>query len=301
MSSSPHVPPPAAPPLWRTFLAFLAPIVLSNLLQSLSGTINGIWIGQLLGTHALAAVSGMFPVVFFFIALVVGLGAGASVLGFQSQEFLDAWGSVTGSVFPTGRRIDVIDGVAVTCIDAAMPLMIIRAQDLGLSGRESPTEIDANRALLERIESLRRIAGERMGLGDVSTSVIPKPVLVSPGDDDDSLTSRYFTPRRCHASHAVTGAIGVATAFALPGTVALTARSATTRPRDVAAREERHHRERRDGRGRAAALLGEAYAARDGTAGDGGSDRAKAEEAYRRALSLDASFRPARDALNTTP
>ena len=59
-----------------------------------------------------------------------------------------------------------------------------------------------------------------MGLGDVSSSVIPKPVIVSDGDDADSITSRYFTPRRCHASHAVTGAIGVATAFALPGTVA---------------------------------------------------------------------------------
>ncbi|RZS56929.1 4-oxalomesaconate tautomerase [Sphaerotilus mobilis] len=135
-------------------------------------------------------------------------------------NFLDAWGSVTGSIFPTGQRIDVIDGVEVSCIDAAMPLMIVRARDLGLAGREAPAEIDANRALLERIESLRRIAGERMGLGDVSTSVIPKPVLVSPGEDADSVTSRYFTPRRCHASHAVTGAIGVATAFALPGTVA---------------------------------------------------------------------------------
>ena len=59
-----------------------------------------------------------------------------------------------------------------------------------------------------------------MGLGDVSDSVVPKPVIASDGDDADSITSRYFTPRRCHASHAVTGAIGVATAFALPGTVA---------------------------------------------------------------------------------
>ncbi len=58
-----------------------------------------------------------------------------------------------------------------------------------------------------------------MGLGDVSTSVVPKPVIASDGDDAHSITSRYFTPRRCHASHAVTGAIGVATAFALPGTV----------------------------------------------------------------------------------
>lgn len=135
-------------------------------------------------------------------------------------NFLDAWGAVTGSVFPTGRRIDTIDGVEVTCIDAAMPLMIVRAADLGLQGGESPVELDANQALLDRLEAMRRLAGGMMGLGDVSDSVIPKPVIVSAGDSNDSITSRYFTPRRCHASHAVTGAIGVASAFALPGTVA---------------------------------------------------------------------------------
>jgi 2-methylaconitate cis-trans-isomerase PrpF/tripartite-type tricarboxylate transporter receptor subunit TctC len=134
-------------------------------------------------------------------------------------NFLDAWGSVTGSVFPTGRRIDVIDGLEATCIDAAMPLVILRARDLGLTGREAPAELDADLALLARIEAIRCAAGEAMGLGDVSTSVVPKPVIASEGDDADSVTSRYFTPRRCHASHAVTGAIGVATAFALPGTV----------------------------------------------------------------------------------
>ncbi len=135
-------------------------------------------------------------------------------------NFLDAWGAVTGHLFPTGQRIDVVDGLEVTCIDAAMPLMMLRAQDLGLHGRERPAELDANTALLERIERLRLEMGRRMGLGDVSNSVIPKPVLVSVGDTDNSITSRYFTPRKCHASHAVTGAIGVATAFALPGTVA---------------------------------------------------------------------------------
>ena len=135
-------------------------------------------------------------------------------------NFLDAWGAVTGSVFPTGRRIDLIDGTEVTCIDAAMPLMIVRAADMGVTGAETPAELDANIALLVRLESLRLAAGERMGLGDVSASVIPKPVLVSEGAGPDTITSRYFTPRRCHASHAVTGAIGVASAFALPGTVA---------------------------------------------------------------------------------
>jgi 2-methylaconitate cis-trans-isomerase PrpF/tripartite-type tricarboxylate transporter receptor subunit TctC len=134
--------------------------------------------------------------------------------------FLDAWGSVTGQVFPTGQRIDLIEGLAATCIDAAMPLVIMRARDLGVTGRESPEELDTNADVLERIERVRRAAGRLMGLGDVAASVVPKPVLVSDGDDSDSVTSRYFTPRRCHASHAVTGAIGVATAFALPGTVA---------------------------------------------------------------------------------
>ncbi|MET0964569.1 MAG: 4-oxalomesaconate tautomerase [Noviherbaspirillum sp.] len=135
-------------------------------------------------------------------------------------NFLDAWGAVTGKVFPTSRRIDRIEGIEVSCIDAAMPLMIVRACDLGVTGNESPAELDANADLLLRLERMRLAAGVMMGLGDVSASVIPKPVLVSQGDSEDSIRSRYFTPRRCHASHAVTGAIGVASAFALPGTVA---------------------------------------------------------------------------------
>lgn len=135
-------------------------------------------------------------------------------------NFLDAWGAVTGKLFPTGQRTEIIDGTAATCIDAAMPLMILRAVDLGLTGRERPAELDANVSLLKKIEAMRLEAGLRMGLGDVSSSVVPKPVIVSSGDSPDSIVSRYFTPHRCHASHAVTGAIGVSTAFALPGTVA---------------------------------------------------------------------------------
>ena len=91
---------------------------------------------------------------------------------------------------------------------------------------------------------MRRAAGERMGLGDVSTSVVPKPVIVSDGDDAHSITSRYFTPRRCHASHAVTGAIGVATAFALPGTVASGAVSRSGVRAHLGAAPARAHRRR---------------------------------------------------------
>jgi 2-methylaconitate cis-trans-isomerase PrpF len=134
-------------------------------------------------------------------------------------NFLNAEGSLTGTVFPTGSAIDMIDGIPVTCIDVAMPLMVVAARSLGLRGDETPHELDVNMELMRRIESLRLEAGRRMGLGDVTNSVIPKPALVSAGANGNSIRSRYFTPHRCHTAHAVTGAIGVASSFVLPGTV----------------------------------------------------------------------------------
>src|SRR4051794_23796823 len=122
-------------------------------------------------------------------------------------DFLDAWGAVTGSVFPTGQRIDTIDGTELTCLDAAMPLVVIRAADLGLSGTETPDQLDADPALLRRPEALPRAAGRLIGLWDVSRSVGPKPVLVHPGTDQANVTSRYFTPHRCPAPPALTRTI----------------------------------------------------------------------------------------------
>ncbi|WP_198972768.1 MATE family efflux transporter [Xylophilus sp. ASV27] len=84
-NSAATLPVPRA--LWRTYLAFLGPMVVANILQALASTFNGIYVGQMLGTRALAAVSGMFPIVFFFVSLLIGIGAGASVLIGQ------AWGA----------------------------------------------------------------------------------------------------------------------------------------------------------------------------------------------------------------
>ena len=142
-------------------------------------------------------------------------GTGAPIV----LSFLNAEGSLTGSMFPTGSRTDIIDGIEVTCIDVAMPVMIIKASSLGVSGSERPGELDSNTALMARIEQLRLEAGRRMGLGDVSNSVVPKPVLVSAGGSSNAIQSRYFTPHRCHKAHAVTGAIAVASSFVIPGTV----------------------------------------------------------------------------------
>lgn len=139
-------------------------------------------------------------------------------------DFLDAWGGVTGHVFPTGNRIDTIDGINVTCIDAAQVMVLIHAHQLGLRGDETPAALDADTELLTRLERIRLEAGRRMGLGDVTDSVLPKPVIVAPGPTAGTVYSRYFTPKRCHRSHAVTGAIGVAAALLLPHTVATDAR-----------------------------------------------------------------------------
>ncbi|AZL68363.1 MULTISPECIES: 4-oxalomesaconate tautomerase [Pseudomonas] len=135
--------------------------------------------------------------------------------------FLDAVGSKTGQLFPTGQACDVIDGVPVTCIDMAMPMMIVEASQLGLDGGESPAELDADSRLLKRLEALRLKAGRAMGLGDVSGMVIPKPVLVSPAKFGGTLQVRYFMPHNCHRALAITGAIGLATACVSPGTVTM--------------------------------------------------------------------------------
>jgi 2-methylaconitate cis-trans-isomerase PrpF len=135
--------------------------------------------------------------------------------------FLDAVGSKTGKLFPTGQAMDVIDGIPVTCLDMAMPMMIVDATRLGVTGAETPAQLDANTALLKRLEALRLKAGKAMGLGDVSGMVIPKPVLVSPPRHGGTLQVRYFMPHNCHRALAITGSIGLATACVSPGTVVM--------------------------------------------------------------------------------
>lgn len=122
-------------------------------------------------------------------------------------------------VFPTDNQIDYFDDVPVTCIDMAMPVVIIPAEYLGKTGYELPAELDADKALLARIESIRLQAGKAMGLGDVSNMVIPKPVLISPAQKGRAINVRYFMPHSCHRALAITGAIAISSSCALEGTV----------------------------------------------------------------------------------
>lgn len=134
--------------------------------------------------------------------------------------FSDTAGSSCGALLPSGRLIDVIDGVAVTCIDNGMPVVILRASDFGLSGEESREALDADSALKARLESIRLQAGPLMQLGDVREQSVPKLTLVSAPRAGGVIGTRSFIPHRCHASIGVFGAVTVATAAALPGSVA---------------------------------------------------------------------------------
>jgi len=135
--------------------------------------------------------------------------------------FRDAFGSKTGALLPTGRSRDEIDGIPVSLVDYAVPMVHIAAASLGLSGIETPDELEANGPLLARLEAIRIEAGRRMGLGDVSGLVVPKLALLSAPRQGGALTSRYFAnSRRCHRGHAVTGALCIAAASLLPDAIA---------------------------------------------------------------------------------
>lgn len=130
--------------------------------------------------------------------------------------FADTAGSSCGALLPTGHAVDVIEGVDCTLIDNGMPCVIMRAADLGLSGRESPETLEANSALRERLEAIRLTAGPLMHLGDVAKSSVPKMTMVSAPTAGGAISTRTFIPHRCHDAIGVLGAVSVATACLLP-------------------------------------------------------------------------------------
>ncbi|GGB94771.1 FldA protein [Marinobacterium zhoushanense] len=134
--------------------------------------------------------------------------------------FADTAGSSCGALLPTGNTVDLIDGVEVTLIDNGMPVVIMRASDMGISGTESREELEANDGLRARLESIRLQAGPLMNLGDVKDKSVPKMTMVSAATNGGALSTRTFIPHRCHASIGVLGAVSVATAAVLTGSPA---------------------------------------------------------------------------------
>jgi 4-oxalomesaconate tautomerase len=135
-------------------------------------------------------------------------------------DFLDTAGSVCEALLPTGRARDRIEGIDVSCVDNGMPVVVLAARSLGKTGYESPSQLDADRDFKARLEKLRLAAGVLMGLGDVSQKVVPKMALIAPAQAGGHVCTRSFIPHRCHSAIGVLGAVSVATACVMPGSVA---------------------------------------------------------------------------------
>jgi 4-oxalomesaconate tautomerase len=129
--------------------------------------------------------------------------------------FQDTAGSSCGALLPTGNPVDTIKGIAVTLIDNGMPCVVMSASDLGISGAEAPTELEADAELRGKLEAIRLAAGPLMNLGDVTQKSVPKLTMVAAAQRG-AISTRTFIPHRCHASIGVLGAVSVATACLLP-------------------------------------------------------------------------------------
>jgi 2-methylaconitate cis-trans-isomerase PrpF len=140
--------------------------------------------------------------------------------------FVDPVGRTTGRLFPSGRSLDLLDGahgpVPATLVDAGAPVVIVPATAVGLTGHESPDEIDARPGLLDELDLLRRVAAVRMGLVTepaAAQRAVPKIALVgTPGPDED-LVVRMLSMGRVHPALAITGSVALTMAAREPDTV----------------------------------------------------------------------------------
>ena len=160
----------------------------------------------------------------FELAGVAGRGARIAL------DFLDPGGAGTGRLLPTGRAVEEIDGVAASLVDATNPAVWVRAADLGLRGTETPPAIDADTALMARLERIRVEAGRRMGMaegpGVPKVGVVAPPIAFTALDGHAfaaataDLVARVISMGNCHRALPLTAAMCLAVATRLPGTVA---------------------------------------------------------------------------------
>jgi hypothetical protein len=153
-------------------------------------------------------------------------GRGARI----ALDFLDPGGAATGRLLPTGRARDVLEGVPASLVDATNPMVFVRARDLGLSGSETPADLDADQAVGARLEALRTAGARLMGIPE--SAATPKIALVAPptvgllaidgtayGRESVDLLGRVISMGNCHRAFALTAAMCLAVAARIPGTV----------------------------------------------------------------------------------
>ncbi|MGQ7847004.1 2-methylaconitate cis-trans isomerase PrpF family protein [Granulosicoccus sp. 3-233] len=135
-------------------------------------------------------------------------------------RFLDPAGTRTGVLLPTGKARDIICGVEVTCIDCAIPLAIVEAESLGKTGHESKEELDADIEFSSNLKRIRLEAARLMRLEDSASIALPKVAIVASPRHGGSIAARYFSPTWCHATFAISGALGLAAACHVTDSVA---------------------------------------------------------------------------------
>lgn len=200
-------------------LAGVAPFALERGLIDANGPEATVAI-HMLNTDSLAIatvpVSGGMPIYAGDTAIAGVPGTAAAI----RLDFADVAGGSAGALLPTGSVVDVIDGVEATLIDNGMPVVVMRAADLDVTGHETCRELEANAGLRRRLELIRIQAGPLMNLGDVSSTTVPKLTMVAPPSLGGHLATRTFIPHRCHEAIGVLGAVSVATAALLEGSPA---------------------------------------------------------------------------------
>ena len=128
-------------------------------------------------------------------------------------------GGPNARLLPSGNVVDVLDGHRVTLVDNGMPVVLLRADEFGVTGDESPSELESRPALHEALERIRLLAGPLMGLGDVAGGTVPKMLLLSPPRSGGAIGTRAFIPSRVHTSIGVLMAASVAAGIRIPGAV----------------------------------------------------------------------------------
>lgn len=200
-------------------LAAVGPFAIDRGLVAIAGDVTGVRI-RMLNTSSLAIAHVETPggaVRYDGDTRIDGVPGTAAPVRI---DFLDVAGGSCGALMPTGNVRDRIGGIDVTLVDNGMPVVVVRARDLGVSGHETPAELETDAMLRERVEAIRREAGFAMNLGDVSTKNIPKMALVSEPQNGGAIATRTFIPHRVHTAIGVFGAVSVATACALEGSIA---------------------------------------------------------------------------------
>ncbi len=200
-------------------LAGIGPFAIERRLVSVQGPVTRVRV-HTVNTGTIAELSVQTPdghVAYGGDARIDGVPGTAAPI---AVEFLDAAGSVCGSLLPTGNVVDRVAGVDVTLIDNGMPVVVLEAASVGRTGYEPRDVLDKDSELKARLEEIRLEAGRLMGLGDVSSKVVPKMALVAPPAAGGHVCTRSFIPHECHASIGVFAAVTVATACVLPGSPA---------------------------------------------------------------------------------